>query len=325
MKKILVTGGAGFIGFHLIKRLLHEGFSVVSVDNVNSYYDTELKRARLSMLLDLADENYRFQEVDLSDGNKLQKVFLDEGIDCVVNLAAQAGVRYARENPDTYIDSNVVGFYNLLRECQKNNIKKVIYASSSSVYGANEKLPFSERDPVNTPMSIYAATKKSNEDLASGFFYSYGIRTIGLRFFNVYGPFGRPDMAYYGWSDKIAKREAIELRENGEMWRDMTYIDDCIECIYRLILNEDGEGAPEIYNIGNRDPVKIKDMLDELVLGLDANPVITVQPKGSEEPVRTWADTSRIKTKIGFEPDTDFKVGLSRFIAWYKDYYKWGQ
>lgn len=322
MKKVVVTGGAGFIGFHLVNRLLSEGYYVISIDNLNSYYDVDLKHSRLQQIEDASSGNYEFYEVDLNEKDRLQEVFSGGDIGCVINLAAQAGVRYAKKNPDTYIDSNVNGFYNLLRECQKNDIKKVIFASSSSIYGANDSLPFSEDDAVNTPMSIYAATKKCNEDLASGFFYSYGIRTIGLRFFNIYGPFGRPDMAYFNWTDKIARGEEIELRENGEMWRDMTYIDDCVECIVRLIKDEGVENAPEIYNIGNRSPVKIKDMLGFIAKKLDSEPVVNIQPKGTEEPVRTWADTSKIKKKINFEPSTDYKKGVGSFIDWYKEYYK---
>lgn len=320
MNRILVTGGAGFIAFHLIKRLLSDGYSVVSIDNMNDYYDVDLKYSRLNQLEKIKTGRYEFHKMDLNDKNKLEDIFSQGEIGCVVNLAAQAGVRYAKKNPDTYIDSNVTGFYNLLRASQQNDVKKVIYASSSSVYGANEKLPFSEDDAVNTPMSIYAATKKSNEDLASGFFYSYGIRTIGLRFFNIYGPYGRPDMAYFGWTDKITKGEQIELREGGEMWRDMTYIDDCVECICRLIDSDESEDRPEIYNIGNRKPVKIKDMLDTITTKLGIDPRISIKSKGAEEPVKTWADTTRIKNKINFEPNTDHRVGIERFLDWYTGY-----
>lgn len=322
MSKILITGGAGFIGFHLIKRLLNEGRNVVSIDNINNYYDMELKHTRLSQLEKIQGGNYQFHKIDLNEKNKLEELFSGGDIECVINLAAQAGVRYAKKNPDSYIDSNVTGFYNLLRACQKNDVKKVIYASSSSVYGANDKLPFSEDDAVNTPMSIYAATKKSNEDMASRFFYSYGMRTIGLRFFNIYGPLGRPDMAYFGWTDKITKGEEIELREGGEMWRDMTYIDDCIECIYRLIKDDESENRPEVYNIGNRSHIKIKDMLDVIVSRLDIDPKVSIQPKGAEEPIKTWADTTKIKRKINFEPNTDHKIGLERFLDWYIGYGK---
>lgn len=321
MKKVLVTGGAGFIGSHLVKRLLSDGYNVISIDNMNDYYDVDLKRSRLERIEGVRGGNYEFHQVDLNEKDKLEKIFIDSDIACVVNLAAQAGVRYAKKNPDTYIESNVDGFYSLLRECQKYGVGKIIYASSSSVYGANENLPFSEGDAVNTPMSIYAATKKANEDLASGFFYSYGIRTIGLRFFNIYGPFGRPDMAYFDWTDRISKGREVELRNNGDMWRDMTYIDDCIESIVRLIEDEDSEGRPEIYNIGNRNPVKIKDMLDFIASELNIEPKVNLQPKGAEEPIKTWANTASIKTKINFEPNTDYKIGLKNFIDWHKEYY----
>ena len=322
MGRILVTGGAGFIGFHLTKRLLELDYEVVAIDNLNDYYDVELKISRLSEIEKIDTSNYQFYKIDLNDKTKLAEIFTSQDIDCVVNLAAQAGVRYAKKNPDTYIESNVDGFYNVLRECQKNNIDKIIYASSSSVYGANDKLPFSENDAVNTPMSIYAATKKTNEDLASGFFYSYGMRTIGLRFFNIYGPYGRPDMAYFGWTDKIVNNQEVELRDNGEMWRDMTYVDDCIECVVRLISDSSASQRPEVYNIGNRDPVKIKDMLDTIVAELGKEPTINYRPKGSEEPTRTWADTTNIKKLINFEPNTDYKIGLGNFVNWYRGYYK---
>lgn len=321
MKKILVTGGAGFIGFNLVLRLLDEGYSVISIDNINSYYDKELKIARLGLIEEIKNVNYKFHQIDLNDRDSLGKLFLNQDIDCVVNLAAQAGVRHAKKNPDVYIESNIIGFYNLLEECKRYRVKKIIYASSSSVYGSTTKLPFTEDDPANTPMSIYAATKKSNEDLASSFFYSYGIRTIGLRFFNIYGPFGRPDMAYYTWAERMSRGDSIELRDNGEMWRDMTYIDDCIECVWRLIEDEKNEGSPEIYNIGNRSPVKIKDVLGYISQELNITPNIEFRPRGIEEPIKTWADTSMIKNKINFEPNTNYKSGLDRFLSWYKEYH----
>lgn len=322
MGKILVTGGAGFIGYHLTKRLLSEGDSVVSIDNVNDYYDVDLKNSRLKNIDDLGNDSYIFYKLDLNDSERLDEIFSKHNIDCIVNLAAQAGVRHAKKDPDSYIHSNVNGFYSILRASQRNKIGKVIYASSSSIYGANDKLPFSEDDAVNTPMSIYAATKKANEDLASGFFYSYGIRTIGLRFFNIYGPYGRPDMAYFGWTAKLVNGETIELRENGEMWRDMTYVDDCVECIIRLIKNDDRETYPEIYNIGNRQPVKIGDMLDYITHELSIDPNIDSRPKGAEEPIKTWADTTKIKNKIDFEPNTDYTVGLKNFLKWYEEFYR---
>ena len=315
-RSVLITGVAGFVGFSLAKFLTDTtDIKVTGIDNINDYYDTQLKEDRLNLLSD----KIAFFKRDINDD--LSDIFEDGHFDCVINLAAQAGVRYSKKNPDVYIESNIVGFYNLMRSAQKFNIKKVIYASSSSIYGANKSLPFSESDQVSTPMSLYAATKLANENIASGFFYSFGIRTIGLRFFNIYGPYGRPDMAYFKWTDNIVHGRKIELNNNGEMWRDMTYIDDCVESIRRLILDDNTELSPEVYNIGNKDPVKIADLLSFISSELNTTPVVRATEAGAEEPIKTWANTEKLAAKINFSPNTDYQYGTREFIKWYKEYY----
>lgn len=315
-KNILITGVAGFIGYSLAKYLSENtNYTIVGIDNINDYYDTNLKKDRLSDL----GTRIIFHQRDLNDN--LGDIFSNQSFDCVVNLAAQAGVRYAKKNPDAYIRSNIDGFYNILRTAQQHGVKKILYASSSSVYGANTSLPFKESDRVATPMSLYAATKLANENLASSFFYSFDIRMIGMRFFNVYGPFGRPDMAYFKWTNALMAGAQIELNNNGEMWRDMTYIYDCVRSIHNLIDNDEPESTPEVYNIGNRDPVKIADLLGFIADELDVVPNIKSTQAGDEEPIKTWSDTNLLEDKIGYIPDTDFRAGIKEFLGWYHEYY----
>ncbi len=317
MKTVLITGAAGFIGYSLAKHLLgleNGNYKIVGIDNINNYYDIDLKINRIKQLKGIS-----FIKKDINDN--LDDIFEKFDIDTVVNLAAQAGVRYSRENPDVYIESNIDGFYNLLKTSQAYKVKKFIYASSSSIYGANTTLPFKESHQTATPMSLYAATKLSNEVLASGFFYSHGIRTIGLRFFNIYGPFGRPDMAYYKWTTSLEQGRQIELNNNGEMWRDMTYIDDCVRVIEGLLEDNVSEDTPEVYNVGNKEPVKIADLLQYIATQLNIEPDIKITKAGAEEPIRTWADTTKIERKIGFAPNTGFQYGIKEFLEWYKKYY----
>jgi UDP-glucuronate 4-epimerase len=294
---------------------LANDYDVVTIDNLNAYYDVELKHARLKDL----PSNVTFEKIDLVDKQELQSLFERHKFSAVVNLAAQAGVRFSKKSPDTYVDSNVTGFYNIITLAKDFGVEQFIYASSSSVYGANDKLPFSESDPVNTPMSIYAATKKTNEDIASAFTYTFGLPTIGLRFFTVYGRYGRPDMSYYLFADALANGTEIELRENGEMWRDFTYVGDVSTSIKKL-LEVAPKSTPEIFNIGNKTPHKVADVLDFLAKEMEATPNIVVRPKGPEEPVKTWADTSLLQERIGFAPDTDFYGAMKDFVAWFKEY-----
>ncbi|MDR3020523.1 MAG: NAD-dependent epimerase/dehydratase family protein, partial [Treponema sp.] len=269
--KILVTGAAGFIGFHLVQKLCNTGHAVTGIDNINDYYDVKLKNDRLALNSKL--ENYKLYKIDLNEKEKLFQLFNDEQFDCVCNLAAQAGVRYSLENPYAYIDSNICGFLNILEACRNDNIKHLVYASSSSVYGINEKVPFAEEDTVNRPVSLYAATKISNELMAYTYSYLYNLPVTGLRFFTVYGPWGRPDMAYFKFAKAIINNEEIEVYNNGEMLRDFTYIDDIIEGIV-LAINKIPLSHPPhvIYNLGNNQPVKLTHFIETLEksLGKDA-------------------------------------------------------
>lgn len=321
---VLITGGAGFVGFHLTKYLLenYPEMSIVSIDNLNDYYDTTLKCKRVDWLKNHFDTGrFIFYKIDLNDRQGLEDLFDEYAFKYVVNLAAQAGVRYAKENPDSYIRSNIDGFYTLISISAARNIERFLYASSSSVYGANTSMPFKETDLVARPMSLYAATKLSNEAIASAYFYVHGMETIGLRFFNVYGPWGRPDMAYYKWAISLTNNDPIELRNNGEMYRDMTYVDDAVRCMAGLLIDSKPNTAPEIYNIGSRDPVKIGDVFDLIKSSLNVPDVhIVYKKKGREEPVKTWADTTKLKKRIGFVPTTNYTEGIGRFIDWYKEY-----
>ena len=270
-KEILITGSAGFIGFHLAHRLLLEGYTVVGLDNLNNYYDVDLKKSRLSLLNE--HKNFSFVRASLEDKTLIEKVFHDHDISTVINLAAQAGVRYSLENPDAYISSNIVGFLNILEACRHHNVQHLIYASSSSVYGANTKMPFSVQDNVDHPISLYAATKKANELMAHTYSHLYGLPTTGLRFFTVYGPWGRPDMALFKFTDAILKGEPINVFNDGNMKRDFTYIDDIVEGIIRLLHKKSegnknklhSSGAPyKVYNIGNNQPVELMKFIEVL-------------------------------------------------------------
>ncbi|WP_413378022.1 NAD-dependent epimerase [Alkalihalobacillus sp. 1P02AB] len=332
---ILVTGVAGFVGMHVTKRLLNEGYEVVGIDNLNDYYDQKLKEDRLKELGSY--RNFSFVQMDLADRKQIQSLFAKHGFTHVINLAAQAGVRYSLENPHAYIDSNLVGFTNILEACRHNNIEHLIYASSSSVYGANQKMPFATTDGVNHPVSLYAATKKANELLAHSYSDLYGIPTTGLRFFTVYGPWGRPDMAYFSFTKNILEGKTIKVFNNGEMMRDFTYIDDIVEGIVRLLdkapqPNEDFDRmnpdpstsyAPyKIYNIGNNEPVKLMDFITTLERLLDKKANIEFLPMQAGDVKATFADIDDLKRDVGFNPSTPIEVGLGHFVKWYKDYYQ---
>lgn len=332
---ILVTGAAGFIGMYTSERLMHEGHQVIGVDNINDYYDTQLKEDRLVKLYNY--EKFSFYKIDLADRESLNQVFEKKQVDVVINLAAQAGVRYSLENPHAYVDSNLVGFVNVLEACRYYEVKHLIYASSSSVYGANQKMPFATIDEVNHPVSLYAATKKSNELMAHTYSHLYGVPTTGLRFFTVYGPYGRPDMAYYSFTKNIVEGKPIKVFNNGEMMRDFTYIDDIVDGIVRLIdkppkadPNWDKENpdpsssyAPyKVYNIGNNQPVKLMDFIQTLEkhLGIEAKKEFLPMQPGDVQ--ATYADIDDLTKATGFKPTTSIDEGLKKFVDWYVDYYK---
>jgi len=331
---ILVTGAAGFIGYHLSLRLLEEGHEVIGIDNLNDYYDVKLKEDRLKIINEKS--GFTFLNMDLANRLEIEQLFKTNKFDTVINLAAQAGVRYSLQNPHAYIDSNLVGFTNILEGCRHHGIKHLIYASSSSVYGANVKMPFSVHDPVNHPVSLYAATKKANELMAHTYSHLYNIPTTGLRFFTVYGPWGRPDMAYFSFTQKIMRGETIKVFNYGEMKRDFTYIDDIVEGIVRLInkvpqsntdwdrLNPDPATsyAPyRIFNIGNNQPVNLMDFIHTLEKLLDKKANIEFMPMQDGDVVATYADIEDLERVVGYSPATSIQDGLSEFVDWYKGYY----
>lgn len=318
----LITGAAGFIGFHLSKKLLEQGVKVVGYDNINDYYDVDIKNSRLEILNKY--DNFRFYKASLEDKKALSMVFQENNPSIVINLAAQAGVRYSIENPDAYIQSNLVGFANILECCRQYKIEHLLYASSSSVYGQNKKIPFSTEDRVDNPISLYAATKKSNELMAHTYSHLFNIPTTGLRFFTVYGEYGRPDMAYFGFTNKIVKGEPIQIFNNGNMKRDFTYIDDIVGGIIKLIdKSKASELKPpyKIYNIGNNSPERLMDFIEVLEkhLGIEAEKqYLPMQP--GDVPI-TYADVDELIKDIDFRPNTSIDVGLKKFVTWYKKYY----
>jgi UDP-glucuronate 4-epimerase len=326
---------AGFIGFHLSQKLLEKGYQVIGIDNLNSYYDPGLKKARLEILG--SHNNFCFHKVDLKDKAEVDNIFETYKPTHVVNLAAQAGVRYSIENPYAYVDSNLIGFMNILEACRNYPVKHLIYASSSSVYGGNKVAPFSTNHNVDHPVSLYAATKKSNELMAHTYSHLYGIPTTGLRFFTVYGPWGRPDMAYFSFTRDVITGKPIKVFNHGKMERDFTYIDDIIEGILRLIdkipeANKDWDETKDnistsfapykIYNIGNNQPVSLMKFINilEEKIGKKAEKIYMDMQPG--DVLRTYADVSDLEKDIGFKPSTSLEQGLSEFVRWYKDYYK---
>lgn len=321
--RVLVTGVAGFIGYHLAQRLLAEGDQVYGIDNLNEYYDVNLKKARLAQLQPQA--GFSFQYLDLSDRPGMANLFEANSFDCVVNLAAQAGVRYSLINPHAYVDSNLTGVVNLLEGCRYHQVKHLVYASSSSVYGINPKIPFATSDNVDHPISLYAATKKANELMAYTYSHLYGIPTTGLRFFTVYGPWGRPDMAYFKFVRAIETGQPIEIYNHGDMQRDFTYIDDVIEGVVRVMRHvptSSDQAAPyKLYNIGNNQPVALSRFIEviESALGKPAQKqFLPMQP--GDVPI-TYADVDDLIRDVGFRPTTPIETGISRFIDWYRNYY----
>ena len=322
-KKILVTGGAGFIGYHLTKSLLEAGCAVTGFDNLNSYYEVSLKEERLRLLKDY--ENYLFIKGDLADREALEQVFSGAEPDIVVNLGAQAGVRNSIDHPDAYIQSNIIGFYNVLECCRHHPVDHLVFASSSSVYGSNKKIPFSTEDKADCPVSLYAATKRSDELMAHCYSKLYDIPATGLRFFTVYGPLGRPDMAYFSFTNRIMAGEPIKVFNQGDMYRDFTYIDDIVYGMKNILNNPPAEnecGARyRIYNIGNNKPVKLMDFIETLEKCLGKKAKKEFYPMQPGDVYQTYADVTDLMEDFGFKPNTDIETGLTRFAEWYREYY----
>ena len=333
-EKILITGASGFIGFHLAELLLKNEYEVVGIDNMNDYYDVRLKKGRLNILQKY--DNYTFYKMDLKDKEDIDNLFEKYRFDYVINLAAQAGVRYSIENPYAYVDSNLIGFVNILEACRHYPVKHLLYASSSSVYGGNKVAPFSTEHQVDHPVSLYAATKKSNELMAHTYSHLYKIPTTGLRFFTVYGPWGRPDMAYFSFTDAILKDKPINVFNHGKMERDFTYIDDIVEGIYKLLpltpkSNPDWDETKDklsesfapykVYNIGNNQPVQLEKFISVLEDKIGKKAVKNYMEMQPGDVVRTYADTSDLEKAIGFKPSTSIEDGLEQFANWYKEFY----
>ncbi len=337
--KILVTGAAGFIGFYVSKVLLSKGHQVLGLDNINDYYDVNLKYARLNelgiaeneasefnILCKSKSEDFTFVRMNLENRDELPKLFKNEKFDIVCNLAAQAGVRYSLENPETYVDSNLVGFLNILECCRHNDIKHLVYASSSSVYGMNKKIPFSTDDNVDHPISLYAATKKSNELMAHTYSHLFKIPTTGLRFFTVYGPWGRPDMAMFLFTDAIVNDRPIKVFNHGKMERDFTYIDDIVEGVVRVIEKStqsrvENSALYKVYNIGNNNSVKLLDFIKEIEINLGKDATKNMLPMQPGDVERTWADVDQLIKDYDYSPNTSIKDGVKSFIDWFKGYY----
>lgn len=323
VKKVyLITGGAGFIGFHLSLHLLEQGAAVIGFDNLNDYYSVKLKEDRLAVLKKY--ENYTFVRGDLADKEEVFCVFEEYRPDVVVNLGAQAGVRYSIDNPDAYVQSNLVGFFHILEACRKYQPMHLVFASSSSVYGGNDKVPFSTDDKVDCPVSLYAATKKSNELMAYSYSKLYGIAATGLRFFTVYGPMGRPDMAYFKFAEKIMAGEPIQIYNHGDMMRDFTYIDDIVTGVSNILCNppvlENGV-AYKIYNIGNNKPVRLMDFIATLEKCLGREAVKEYYPMQPGDVYQTYADVTELMKDFNFKPDTTIETGIREFVDWFMDYY----
>lgn len=334
--KILVTGAAGFIGFHLVNRLLHKGFEVVGIDNINDYYSPGLKYARLQQsgiqenasvwnqkTVSKTNPGYSFYRINLEDEVAINHLFETEKFDVVCNLAAQAGVRYSIKNPKAYIQSNIVGFLNVLEACRHNNVKHLVYASSSSVYGNSKKMPLSTSDSVDNPVSLYAATKKSNELMAYTYSHLYGIPTTGLRFFTVYGPWGRPDMAYFSFTKSILENIPIKIFNHGDLYRDFTYIDDIVEGIEKILVKKPENEPPyAVYNIGNSSPVKLMDFIETIEKALEKEAIKEFHEMQPGDVYKTFADVSDLKKNFGYSPNTPLHKGIGEFVKWYKSYFK---
>ncbi|MEC4984513.1 MAG: NAD-dependent epimerase [Oscillatoria sp. PMC 1068.18] len=326
MVRILVTGAAGFVGFHLSQRLISRGDTVIGLDNLNSYYDVSLKKDRLSELEKLP--RFSFYKLDLADRENMAKLFTQEQFDVVAHMAAQAGVRYSLENPYAYLDSNLVGFMNIIEGCRHAKIKHLVFASSSSVYGKNKKIPFAVEDNVDYPISLYAATKKANELMAHSYSHLYNIPTTGLRFFTVYGPWGRPDMAVFLFTKAILENKPIKVFNHGQMQRDFTYVDDIVEGVVRVIdqiptpQNEKTSAPYKVYNIGNNQPIELMEMIETIEACLGKKAIKNMLPMQPGDVPITYADVDDLMQDVGFRPNTPLKVGIEKFIDWYRAYYQ---
>lgn len=317
--KILVTGAAGFIGMYTAKRLLEQGHQVVGLDNLNSYYEPELKQYRLAQLTPFG--NFTFVKLDLANREGIAELFKSEKFDRVIHLAAQAGVRYSIENPFAYVDSNLVGMMTILEGCRNSNVKHLVYASSSSVYGMNDKIPFSENDQVDNPVSLYAATKKSNELMAHSYAKLYKIPVTGLRFFTVYGPAGRPDMAPWLFAEAILQNKPIKVFNHGKMMRDFTYIDDIVEGVIRIQDEAPVGDIPySLFNIGNNEPIQLSRFIAAIEASTDKNAQKIMLDMQSGDVERTYADTARLEAIVGYKPQTEIEHGIQKFVNWYKEY-----
>lgn len=334
MTKVLVTGSAGFIGFHLCSRLLKDGFEVVGVDSLNEYYDVALKKSRTALL---THPNFRFYKIDIADRKSTEGLFSTDSFDCVINLAAQAGVRYSIDHPHTYIESNVTGFLNILEGCRHHHVKHLVYASSSSVYGANQQQPFSNHHGVDHPLALYAATKRANELMAHSYSVLYKVPTTGLRFFSAYGPYGRPDMALFIFTKAILNDQPINVYNNGLMKRDFTYIDDLVECVVRLIPkvakpNSNWDSfrpdpatsfAPyRIYNVGNSSTVELLRYIEIIEQKLGKKAIKNFMPMQEGDVPEALADVTDLVKEINYKPSTPIEVGVGKFVDWYLEYYK---
>lgn len=329
-KKVLVTGALGFIGFHLVNRLINEGYSVVGIDNINSYYDVRLKYAKLPLLgieetqiwsdsvfQSKLFPDFKFLKLDITDRYHLEKLFEVEAFDIVCNLAAQAGVQYSLANPHTYVENNITGFINILDACRHYGVKHLVYASSSSVYGNREDVPFKEKDNVDNPISLYAASKKANELMAHSYSHLYNLKTTGLRFFTVYGPWGRPDMAPFIFVKNISEGKPITVFNKGNMERDFTYVDDIVEGVFRVINNQKTNYLFDVYNIGNSKPVNLLDFIQTIEKVLDKKAEINFMPMRIGDVVKTYSDVTKIHNDFGYEPKVNIERGLKYFIEWY--------
>ncbi len=319
-KNYLITGSAGFIGFHLSKKLLSEGFNVLGVDNLNNYYDQKIKQDRNKILKKY--KNYKFNKIDIKDYKKLDRIFKKNSIHGVVNLAAQAGVRYSLKNPRSYIENNINGFFNILELSKKNKIKKFIYASTSSIYGLQKKFPLKENFNTDNPIQLYAATKKSNELMATSYSHLYKMDTIGLRFFTVYGPWGRPDMALFKFTKNIIKGKPIEVFNQGKHERDFTYVDDIVDGIFKILINKKSKFGAKIFNIGNGKKIKLLKYIQLIEKNLNQKSKKKFLPLQKGDVIKTHSDTKLIKKQYNYQSKTEVSYGVKKFIEWYISYFK---